>query len=74
MVNIHYNILSFKLGVHGLHKYGTHLENSHSVFKKNSILPSQNLLYHLYHTILQHTQHPNFYFLIQLIKIIYTTQ
>lgn len=36
-----------------------------------SILPSQNLLYHLYHTILHHSQHPNFYFPILFIKIIY---
>ena len=39
--------------------------------KKNCISPSQKLLHHLYHTILQHTQHPNFYFIIQHIKIIY---
>ena len=32
---------------------------------------SQKLFYYLYHTILQHTQHPNFYFPIQYIKIIY---
>ena len=31
-------------------------------------LPSQNLLYHLYYIILQH---PNFYFPILLIKIIF---
>ena len=31
----------------------------------------KKLFYHLYYTILQHTQHPNFYFLIQHIKIIY---
>ena len=39
--------------------------------QKNYILASQNLLYQLYYTILQHTQHPNFYFPIQYIKIIY---
>ena len=31
----------------------------------------KKLLYYLYHIILQHTQHPNFYFPILLIKIIY---
>ena len=47
------------------------LEHSHSVSLKNSILPSQNLLYQLYHTILQHSQDFNFYFPIQHIKIIH---
>ena len=32
---------------------------------------SQKLFYYLYHTILQHIQHPKFYFPIQYIKIIY---
>ena len=31
----------------------------------------KKLLYQLYHIILQHTQHPIFYFPIQYIKIIY---
>ena len=31
----------------------------------------KNLLYQLYHTILQYSQHPNFYFTIQHIKIIF---
>ena len=47
------------------------LEHSHSISTNYSIWPSQNLLYHLYHTILQHSQHPNFYFPILLIKIIF---
>ena len=47
------------------------LEHSHPIFTKNSTLPSQKLFYYLYYTILQHTQHPNFYFPIQYIKIIY---
>ena len=47
------------------------LEHSHQVSSNYSILPSQNLLYHLYHTILHHSQHLNFYFPILLIKIIY---
>ena len=47
------------------------LKHSHSESSNYSILPSQNLLYYLYHTILQHSQHPNFYFLILLIKIIF---
>ena len=59
-----------------------YLKHSHSISKKlkkkkkkkNLILPSQELLYHLYHTILQHTHYPIFYFIIPLIKIIYTTQ
>ena len=46
-------------------------KHSHPVFTKNSILPSQNSLYHLYYIILKHTQHINFYFPILLIKIIY---
>ena len=48
-----------------------YLEHSHQQSTNYSILPSQNLLYHLYHTILQHSQHPNFYFPILLIKIIF---
>ena len=40
-------------------------------FSNYSILPSQNLLYYLCYTILQHSQHPNFYFPILLIKIIF---
>ena len=57
-----------------------YLKHSHSISKKlkkkkkNLILPPQELLYHLYHTILQHTHYPIFYFIIPLIKIIYTTQ
>ena len=55
-----------------------YLKHSHSISKekkkKNLILPSQELLYHLYHTILQNTHYPIFYFIIPLIKIIYTTQ
>ena len=47
------------------------LKHSHQVSSNYSILPSQNLLYHLYHTILHHSQHLNFYFPILLIKIIY---
>ena len=47
------------------------LEHSHQVSSNYSILPSQNLLYHLYHTILHHSQHLKFYFPILLIKIIY---
>ena len=43
----------------------------HQVSSNYSILPSKNLLYHLYHTILHHSQYPNFYFPILLIKIIY---
>ena len=31
----------------------------------------KKLLYQLYNIILQYTQHPNFYFIILLIKIIY---
>ena len=49
----------------------TNLEHSHQQSTNYSILPSQNLLYQLYHTILQHSQHPNFYFPILLIKIIF---
>ena len=48
-----------------------YLEHSHQQSTNYSILPYQNLLYHLYHTILQHSQHPNFYFPILLIKIIF---
>ena len=48
-----------------------YLEHSHQQSTNYSILPSQNLLYHLYHTILQHSQYPNFYFPILLIKIIF---
>ena len=57
-----------------------YLKHSHSISKKlkkkkkNLILPAQKLLYHLYHIILQHTHYPIFYFIIPLIKIIYTTQ
>ena len=47
------------------------LEHLHQQSTNYSILASQNLLYHLYHTILQHPQHPNFYFPILLIKIIF---
>ena len=47
------------------------LEHSHPIFTKNSTLPSQKLFYYLYYTIFKHTQHLNFYFLIQYIKIIY---
>ena len=47
------------------------LEHLHQQSTNYSILASQNLLYHLYHTILQHSQHPNFYFPILLIKIIF---
>ena len=50
------------------------LQHSHPQSSYYSILQFQKLLYQLYHTILQYTQHPNFYFPIQLIKIIYTTQ
>ena len=32
---------------------------------------SKKLLYQLYHTILQYSQHPNFYFTIQHIKILF---
>ena len=39
---------------------------------KSSILQSQNLLYLLYHLILQFTQYLSFYFYIQLINMIYT--
>ena len=46
------------------------LEHSHPVSSNYSILPSQKLLYLLYNTILQHTQHPDFYIPIQHIKII----
>ena len=35
------------------------------------ILPSKKLLYQLHNTILQYIQHPNFYFPILLIKIIF---
>ena len=49
----------------------TYLEHSHPKSSHYSILPSQNQLYHLYHNILQHSQHSNFYFPILLIKIIF---
>ena len=39
--------------------------------QKISFLQSQKLLYLLYHTILQHSQHSNFYFPIQHIKVLY---
>ena len=45
--------------------------HSHQISTNYFILPSQNLLYHLYHTILQHSQHLNFYFPILLNKIIF---
>ena len=47
------------------------LEHLHQQSTNYSILASQNLLYHLYHIILQHSQHLNFYFPILLIKIIF---
>ena len=47
------------------------LEHSHLVFLNYFILPSQKLIYLLYNTNLQHTQHLNFYIPIQHIKIIY---
>ena len=48
-----------------------YLEHLHHESSNYSILPSQNLFYHLYNTILQYTQYLNFYFLILLIIIIY---
>ena len=48
-----------------------HFEHLHLKSSNYSILPPQNLFYHLYYTILQHFQHPNFYFPILLIKIIF---
>ena len=39
-----------------------------------SILPFKKLLYLLYHTTLQNTQHLKFYFNIQLIKIILASE
>ena len=47
------------------------LEHSHLESSNYSILPSQNLFYHLYNTILQYIKYLNFYFPILLIKIIY---
>ena len=44
---------------------------SSSKFQFYFILPSQKTTLSLYYTILQYLQHPNFYFPILLIKIIY---
>ena len=49
----------------------SNLEHSHLVSKRNSILSSQKLLYHLYYTILQHIYHPKLYFFPSLFKYIY---
>ena len=49
----------------------SNLEHSHLVSKKNSILSSQKLLYHLYYTILQHTYHPNSIFFPVYLNILF---
>ena len=53
---------SFELVFKSIHNWKCHLILVYH-FKK--------LFYQLYHTILQHTQHSNFYFPILLVKIIY---
>ena len=49
----------------------SNLEHSHLVSKRNSILSSQKLIYHLYYTIFQHIYHPKLYFFPSLFKYIY---
>ena len=47
------------------------LEHLHSKILLHPILHSKKSLYQLYYTILQYSQHPNFYFTIRYIKIIF---
>ena len=59
----------FTIFIFGLGKLGS--EHSHLKILSHLILSSQKLLYQLYHIILQYSQHSNFYFTIQHIKIIF---